>query len=74
MFDLLKGGLQNLFGTTTIHCGRWSKMVEIKLPQIASGEIMLEQILLISVLEWTVNHDYWKICGMKGFDAGEIYL
>ena len=49
-------------------------MVEIKLPQIASGEIMLEQILLISVLEWTVDHDYWKICGMKGFDAGEIYL
>ena len=46
-------------------------MVEVKLPQIASGEIILEQILFISVLEWTVSRDYWKMCGMKGFDAGE---
>ena len=43
--------LQKTFGTS-INWGRWSYIVEIKLPEITSGEIISENISSMSVLEW----------------------
>ena len=34
--------------------GRWSEIVAVKLPDIISGSITIENILLIRVLEWLV--------------------
>ena len=44
-------------------------MVDVKLPKIASGEIMLENILSMCVLEWEVSPVRCKICGTKEFEV-----
>ena len=44
-------------------------MVDVKLPKIASGEIMLENILSMCVLEWEVSPVSCKIYGTKEFEA-----
>ena len=51
--------------------GRWSETDEVKLPEIASEEIILENILSISVLEWEVSRVGCKICGTKELEARE---
>ena len=64
------GGLLKIFGTI-MNWGRWSEIVEVKLPEIASGEIILENILSISVLEWEVSRVGCKIYGTKELEARE---
>ena len=49
--------------------GRWSEIVEVKLPETAFGEITLENILSISVLEWEVSQVGCKIFGTKELEA-----
>ena len=49
--------------------GRWSEIVEVKLPETACGEITLENILSISVLEWEVSQVGCKIYGTKELEA-----
>ena len=44
-------------------------MVDVKLPKIASGEIMLENILSMCVLEWEVSPVRCKIYGTKEFEV-----
>ena len=43
--------------------GRWSDIVEVKLPEIAS--------LSINVLEWEVSWVGWEIYGTKELEARE---
>ena len=45
--------------------------MEVKLPEIASGEIVLEDILSVSVLKWEVNQVGCKIYGTKELEARE---
>ena len=40
-------------------------MAEVKLPEIVSGEIRLENLLSMSVLEWEVSRFGCKIYGKK---------
>ena len=49
--------------------GRWSEIVEVKLPEIASEEIIFENMLSISVLETGVNRVGCKIYGTKELEA-----
>ena len=70
MLALFEGGLLKTFGTI-MNWGRWSEIVEVKLPEIASGEIILENILSISVLEWEVSRVDCKIYGTKELEARE---
>ena len=67
---LFEGGLQKTFGSI-INWGRWSEIFEVKLPEIASGEIALVNILSISVLEWEVSRAGCKTCRTKELEARE---
>ena len=69
MLALFEGGLLKTFGTI-MNWGRWSEIVEVKLPEIASREI-LENILSISVLEWEVSRVGCKICRTKELEGRE---
>ena len=42
-----------------------SEFVVVKLPEIASGDIILENILSISVLEWQVLAVCWRMDDKK---------
>ena len=47
---MLEGRLENTFGTI-IDWGRWSEIVAVRLPDIASTEITFEKILPIRISE-----------------------
>ena len=64
------GWLLKTFGKI-MNWGRWSEIVEVKLPVIAYVEIILENILSISVLEWEVSRAGCKIYGTKELEARE---
>ena len=55
-----------MFGTA-INCRSRSAIIEVKLPVIPSGKIVLEK----SILERLVSRVRHKIYGMKEFDARE---
>ena len=48
-----------------INWERLSEIVAVELPEIASGDITLENILSISVLEWQVKGVRWRMYGKK---------
>ena len=45
--------------------------MQINLSKIASGDIILENILSVSVLEWEVSRVGCKMYGTKEFEARE---
>ena len=61
---VLGGGLLKTF-ETIMNWGRWSEIVEVRLPEIASGEIIFEKILSIIVLMCEVSRAGCKIYGTK---------
>ena len=64
ILPLFEGGLQKRFGTI-LNWRRWSENVEVKLPEISSGEIISENISSLSDLEWEVSQVGCKIYGVK---------
>ena len=50
---------------TIANWGRWSDMMVVKLPDIMSGSITIENILAIRVLEWLVILVGCKIKGSE---------
>ena len=51
--------------------GRWSEIVAVRLPEIASTVITFEKILSIRVSEWSVILLGGRTYGITGFDARE---
>ena len=45
--------------------------MKIKLPEIACGEMILENILYVSVLEWEVSQVGCKIYGTKDLEVNQ---
>ena len=52
-------------------CGRWSDMVAVVFPDIASHESTFEKILSMRALEWLVRLAGCKIYGMIELNARE---
>ena len=51
--------------------GKWSDIVAVMLPDIISGEIILENTLSMTVFEWIVILMRYKIYGKKELEASE---
>ena len=66
--DLFEGRLANTFGTIMIW-GRWSEIVAVRLPEIASTAVKFERILSIKVSDWSVILVGCRIDGITEFDA-----
>ena len=60
MLALFEGGLQKTI-EIIMNWRKWSEIVEVKLSEFTSGEIVLENILSISVLECEVGRVVCKI-------------
>ena len=54
MFHLLQKGFENTLGANK-NWGRWSDMVAVMSPDIASHKSALQKILSMRVLEWLVS-------------------
>ena len=67
MFDLLHKGFESTLGANK-NWGRWSDMVAVMFPDIASHQSTFKKILSMSVLEWLVSPVGCKIYGMIQFD------
>ena len=70
MLDLLPGILKNILEIIA-NWGRWPEMVAVKLSNLVSGSISIENILTIRVLEWLVILVGCKIKGISEFEARE---
>ena len=70
MFDLLHKGFESTLGANK-NWGRWSDIVAVMFPDIASNETTLEKILSMRVLEWLVIHVGCRIYGIIEFEAIE---
>ena len=70
MFELLHRGFESIFGAYK-NWGRWSDMVAIMFPDIASHESTFEKILSMRVLELLVSLVCSKIYGMIELEARE---
>ena len=62
--------LPNILGIVA-NWGRWSEMMAVKLPNIMSGSMTLENMLSITVLEWLVILVGYKINGINELEAIE---
>ena len=70
IFDLLHKGFESTLGANK-NWGRWSDIVAVMCPDIASNESTLETILSMRVLEWLVTLVGCRIYGMVEFEARE---
>ena len=70
MFDLLHKGFENTLGANK-NRGRWSDMVAVMFPDIASHESTFEKILSMKVLELLISLVGCKIYGMIEFETRE---
>ena len=64
VLDLLYEILPNISGII-VNSGIWSEMAAVKLPDIMSGSITLENILFIRVFEWLLILVGCKIKGIN---------
>ena len=68
MFEFWQDGFENTLETNK-NCGRWLDTVTVMLPEVTSWEIVFENILLMSVLEWLVSLVGCRIYGKNEFEA-----